>query len=454
MPKPVLFSVTLLAVGWSACSILVSANETNSPAKSSQFGADLQKADQTFYDAVKSAEREAQRARATAISKLLVSYRIALKTATSAGKFEKVVRIKARIAELESETAATEQEKKSKLPDDLSGTEKSLENANLQTDPDLQQFEETFKRAADKANREMSRLSTAATEKRLKSYQAVLKQLTKDGQLDDAKTVKLKLTELEAAVTPEASNDTTPSKPLKEIKNIIGMKLVLIPAGEFQMGSPESSADDELNAKPQHRVKISKPFFLGRHEVTQLQWKTVMKTEPWKGVGSVKVGDDYPATCVTWGEAVAFCTKLTQKDGRKYRLPTEAEWEYACRAKSNDHFHFGDRPAELDAYSWFEGNVGANKFAQRVGQKQPNKFGLYDMHGNVWEWCSDWYADDYYSKSPVMDPPGPPQGAVRVGRGGSWNHGPLFCRSAFRGKTSPTERHNILGFRVAASPSK
>jgi len=250
---------------------------------------------------------------------------------------------------------------------------------------------------------------------------------------------------------------TTEGKQIKTtlpptITNSIGMKLKLIPAGEFLMGSPASETVSP-SEEQQHRVQITRAYYLGTTEVTQGQWEGVMGTTSWKGKTYVKEGSDYAASYVSWDDAVEFCRRLSAKDGRTYRLPTEAEWEYACRAKSTSVYSFGDSHGSLKDYAWFNENaydVDA-KYAHRVGQKLPNAFGLFDMHGNVYEWCSDWYGEDYYATSPGSDPTGPRSGSYRVFRGGSWVVIPRYCRSALRGWNAPSFRDFVLGFRVSSS---
>ena len=243
--------------------------------------------------------------------------------------------------------------------------------------------------------------------------------------------------------------------------NSIGMELRLIKAGSFQMGSTKSAdqlatlfeaeAEDFKDEFPRHLVRISQDFRLGVTEVTQSEWQSVMNTQPWSGEKNVKEGTDYPATYVSWDDAVEFCRKLSAKEGVTYRLPTEAEWEYACRAGSESMYSFGDSPELLEEYAWFDENARDidEKFAHRVRQKRPNAWGLHDMHGNVWEWCSDWY--DCYQSSPQVDPGGPASGSFRVGRGGSWDYYAWICRSANRVRGTPDYRFSYLGFRVLRS---
>ncbi|MFO7908222.1 MAG: formylglycine-generating enzyme family protein [Pirellulaceae bacterium] len=260
----------------------------------------------------------------------------------------------------------------------------------------------------------------------------------------------------------------------EEITNSIGMTLKLIPAGEFLMGSPEDEDDrsspegpqtrvrltpgreldvdvDWTDEGPQHRVRITQPFYLAETEVTQGQWEAVMESQPWSDLRFAEEGTDYAANYISWKDAVAFCERLSEEEGRTYRLPTEAEWEYACRAGTSTAYCFGDDPSELDEYAWFHDNANdaGEEYAHEVAQKGANGFGLYDMHGNVWEWCADRYGSDYYGDSPTEDPSGPTSGSARVCRGGSWNSLARRCRSANRYSVSPGYHYNYLGFRVA-----
>jgi formylglycine-generating enzyme required for sulfatase activity len=242
----------------------------------------------------------------------------------------------------------------------------------------------------------------------------------------------------------------------KTITNSIGMKLVLIPKGTFMMGSPieEEGAD---NDEEQHQVTIGKDYYLGVTEVTQGQYEKVMGTNPsyfQKRVIRKSDSSMYPVEQVSWEDAVEFCKKLSdlpeeKKAGRVYRLPTEAEWEYACRAGSKAAYSFGANSKTLGDYAWFTENSGSQ--THPVGEKKANAWGLYDMHGNVWEWCSDWYG--VYPKGSVSDPSGPSEGSNRVNRGGSWYNVAANCRSANRNRNDPSDRIRNYGFRVALSSS-
>ncbi len=252
----------------------------------------------------------------------------------------------------------------------------------------------------------------------------------------------------------------------------IGMELIEIPAGKFTMGSPEGEKNHRLDEE-QVAVTLTKPFGLGKMEVTQGQWQAVMSTEPWKGKQLVQADKDCPATHVGWDDAVEFCETLTDlerkagklKASEEYRLPTEAEWEYACRAGTTTAFSFGDE-SKLNSHAWWGGldleaalkgelkagvgNAAREQYAHKVGMKKPNPWGLYDMHGNVFEWCSDWYGEKLLGGA---DPVGPGGGSDRVLRGGSWWDDPILCRSACRDLYDPSPRSNDLGFRVARSQS-
>ena len=259
--------------------------------------------------------------------------------------------------------------------------------------------------------------------------------------LTDVATVKKTLTPAQLAIGDP-------------IVNSVGMVLVPIPAGEFLMGTPKSEVDFEDEYEPQFRVTLTKSFHLSQSEVTQEQFGSVTGMTPWKDGIRIKEGNDYPATYVSWHDTVEFCRKLSEKEGVEYRLPTEAEWEYACRAGTTTRYSFGDDAAQLGDYAWMDKNTDdiGEVHAHIVGQKQPNPWGLYDMHGNVWEWCQDWHGD--YPDGDVTDSVGPSSGSRRVWRGGSWLNGENPCRSAYRASDLPSFRFYGLGFRVVRSSVK
>ena len=247
---------------------------------------------------------------------------------------------------------------------------------------------------------------------------------------------------------------------LKSVTNSIGMQLIEIPAGKFTMGDDAGVA-----------VTLTKPFKLGKYEVTQGDFKKVMGKEP----RVVRNADrDSPAAYVSWDDATKFCEKLTElerksrilKADEEYRLPTEAEWEYACRAGTTTAFSFGDDESKLGEYAWWgafdsealtkgkhkagPGTAAREPYTHKVGTKKPNPWGLRDMHGNVEEWCSDWYAEKL---SGGTDPVGPEEGELRVTRGGCWFFGWWGCRSASRRRDVPSRGNPQDGFRVARSQS-
>jgi formylglycine-generating enzyme required for sulfatase activity len=254
------------------------------------------------------------------------------------------------------------------------------------------------------------------------------------------------------------------------------IKLKRIPAGEFLMGSPDGEGFPPEH--PQHRVQITQPFYLGVYEVTQAQFEAVMGVNPswfspngggWDRVAGQSTGR-HPVEGVSWFDAVTFCNKLSVLEGRKpfyeiegntvrvpdwngpgYRLPTEAEWEYACRARTRTRYSFGDDQASLGEYGWFDGNSGLR--THPVGERRPNGFGLYDMHGNVWEWCWDGIDAGFYGKSPADDPRGPYRASDRVDRGGGWGSEPSLARSAYREGVAPEFWAFVLGFRLARGQS-
>ena len=243
--------------------------------------------------------------------------------------------------------------------------------------------------------------------------------------------------------------------------NSIGMKLTLVPAGEFMMGSSEE--DESLfGASPQHHVRITKPYYLAETEVTQKQWKLLMGTTPWRayddsGKALFKEGDRYATTNVSWNDTQLFLKKLSDKEGITYRLPTEAEWEYACRAGTESKYYFGDSLDRSSEYDFFGPLLTTFMGAERldlihlVAQKKPNNFGWYDMHGGVGEWCGDWYNSNYYNaldEKTSIDPQGPNSGTKRSNRGGNSFLGADYGTSSGRSMWKPEEGLFFLGFRV------
>jgi formylglycine-generating enzyme required for sulfatase activity len=286
--------------------------------------------------------------------------------------------------------------------------------------------------------------------------------------------------ENKASVSASTGKPATPA-PANELATRTGqIKLRLIPAGEFKMGSPDGQGDSDEH--PQHKVRITRPFYMGAYEVTQAQYQAVTGRNPsdFSSTGGMKnrvagqSTDQHPVENVSWLDAVKFCNLLSEKEGLKpvyeiqgdtvrvpdwnatgYRLPSEAEWEYACRAGNSAAYSFGDAPNQLGDYAWHDGNskVNGNGCTYPVGQKRANAFELYDMHGNVWEWCWDRYDENYYKQPLAEDPHGPEGASPRVSRGGCWRSVPANCRSAGRYGFEPAYRHGILGFRLALGQS-
>ena len=224
------------------------------------------------------------------------------------------------------------------------------------------------------------------------------------------------------------------------------MALVWIPPGTFLMGSPESEEGRDRDEGPPHAVTISRGFWLGQNAVTQGQWEAVMGSNPSRFKEATR-----PVEQVSWNNVQAFIGKLNAAEGRAvYRLPTEAEWEYACRAGTTTRYSFGDDESPLGEYAWWKEN--SEGCTHPVGEKKPNPWGLYDLHGNVWEWCQDRYGR--YASGPQTDPTGPTKGSPRVGRGGSWRHEyPSRLRGANRSWFPPGYRYGLLGFRLARTES-
>jgi formylglycine-generating enzyme required for sulfatase activity len=242
----------------------------------------------------------------------------------------------------------------------------------------------------------------------------------------------------------------------KATTNSIGMEFVAIPAGSFLMGAADSGAYS--SEKPQHKVAISKSFAIGKYEVTQEHWEAIMGSNPYTldrsnpyynlpGMKESITKPDHPAT-VSWNDAQEFIKRLNAKEGHnRYRLPTEAEWEYAARAGTTTAYSFGDDVRELGRYAW-HGEDFSTGGSHPVGKKLPNPWGLHDVHGNAWEWVQDVYSDSYYKDSPAADPTGPASGNQHVVRGGSWHVTSTSWRSSFRKPYDADYRGISIGFRL------
>jgi formylglycine-generating enzyme required for sulfatase activity/Spy/CpxP family protein refolding chaperone len=230
---------------------------------------------------------------------------------------------------------------------------------------------------------------------------------------------------------------TAPDAIALDLGGGVQLRLVLIPAGKFLMGSPKDEKDREVNESPQHEVTIASPFYMGVYTVTLEQWEQVVGENP-----SYQKYPQKPVVMVSLYDAMVFCNKLSQKTGKTVRLPSEAEWEYACRAGSTASFSYGDDASKLGDYAWYHNNDDGGVHV--VGQKRPNTWGLYDMHGNVFQWCSDWCTDSYATTHP--DSTAYNNGPARIIRGGCWEVLAKNCRSAFRARGSPATGE--IGFRV------
>ena len=276
-------------------------------------------------------------------------------------------------------------------------------------------------------------------------------------------SVKMRETAGKAEKTAASPSDPQKENLVEKVEgtvytNDIGMEFALIPAGNFLMGSPNHLREAVEDEKPQHQVVISKAFYMGKYEVTQAQWEAVMGTSSFD---SPRSNDFYnlpgmaqrlkkptnPAT-VSWNDAQEFIKRLNQKAGKnRYRLPTEAEWEYAARAGTTTAYSFGDDASELSRFAWYGEDFDSGS-THAVGQKAPNKWGLHDVHGNVWEWVQDWYDSSYYVNSPSVDPAGPLSGSKRAVRGGSWHQSGGSWHSAVRRAYDPNYRGISVGFRL------
>jgi formylglycine-generating enzyme required for sulfatase activity len=283
-----------------------------------------------------------------------------------------------------------------------------------------------YQTLAKKADR-VSKLALLTRTK--KCYEKIL-----DKHSDDAQGIKLRK-EMDELAKEIAALTLIGRELVLDLGKSVKMKLVRIPAGQFIMGGDEF---------PRHPVTLTKAFYMGVTAVTQEQYEQVMSKNP-SGFNGAK----NPVETVSWDNAVDFCKKLSTKSGMNVQLPTEAQWEYACRAGSKGKYCFGDDGKLLGEYAWYKDN--SDEKTHPVAQKKPNAWGLYEMNGNVWEWCNDWFDDKYYTLSPKTDPTGPASGTVRVLRGGRWNVAPQFCGSAYRNSAPSEIRSNNLGFRVSVA---
>jgi formylglycine-generating enzyme required for sulfatase activity len=280
----------------------------------------------------------------------------------------------------------------------------------------------------------------AARRRYLESMQMALDIALTSKDLDESNRITDAMKQMERIIDLESQRR---GEPLTTIKNSINMSFVWLPRGEFLMGSTRTEKDRHADERP-HRVQLNRDIAIGIHEVTQEQYETVMGGNPsrWRG-------KSHPVDTVSWHDAVTFCELLSQASAehdsfRIYRLPTEAEWEYACRAGTDSPWSFGESAAELDRFAWARIRPYGT---QPVGKRVPNPWGLFDLHGNVWEWCHDWYGP--YDAGPLMDPQGPETGTERVIRGGAFFHPASQMRSAHRTHMQPETRDvNASGFRI------
>ena len=265
-------------------------------------------------------------------------------------------------------------------------------------------------------------------------------------------SARMKNSNSSSGVSSQSSNPT--GRDFVENSLGLNMKMVWVEGGSFQMGGTSEQGSDVFdNEYPIRRVNLN-GFFIGESVVTQEQWEKVMGTSIYQqaskaGYSVTSVGPDYPMYYVSWDEAQAFCRELSRITGRTYCLPTEAQWEYAARGGKNNEGTKYSGSWSLDAVGWYDDNSGSAP--QRVKYKRPNSLGIYDMSGNVWEWCSDWYSNTY-NVNDVNNPTGPSSGSNRVLRGGGWFDYARKCRVSYRGSNSPGSRTDAIGFRVVLIP--
>ncbi len=247
--------------------------------------------------------------------------------------------------------------------------------------------------------------------------------------------------ERRSTTTVHTSSPTTTESNGKVIVNALGMRMLVVEPGTFQRGSPPHEAG-RLQDEISYEVRLTQRFYMSATEVTQQQWHQIMRTQPWVAQRDAVVGQDQPATHMTHAEARQFCVLLSRVENANYRLPTEAEWEYVCRAGSGGPFGVS---GSLEEHAWTAENA-PRRHAEPVGRKKANAWGFFDMHGNVAEWCGDWYGP--YPRSATTDPTGPAVGEYRVARGGSYDVSPRFSRAAYRAGMDEHTRGGNLGLRV------
>ncbi len=316
---------------------------------------------------------------------------------------------------------------------------------------------------------------TEATSPTEEEQQAEATSQTEEERQAEAASPTEEEQQTEVTSQTEEEQQAEATSPPSEITNSIGMQLRLIPAGSFMMGTSPGDSEADDDESPRHQVEITRPFYIGVYEVTQAQWKEVMGTDViqqrdnwYSDIGLVGPtygeGSSYPIYYVNWDETKEFCRRLSQKEGATYRLPTEAEWEYVCRAGTTTRFYWSDSESMLYSYAnyadrscgkeasypWIDSSYDDGySETSPAGSLKPNGWGLYDMSGNVWEWCEDLYDEEYYSNSPIKDPPGPTSGHIHVLRGGSWDSPASSLRSSARLKPIPRNLiNNTYGLRV------
>ncbi|NJL91017.1 MAG: SUMF1/EgtB/PvdO family nonheme iron enzyme [Coleofasciculaceae cyanobacterium SM2_1_6] len=309
----------------------------------------------------------------------------------------------------------------------------------------------------EQATQQMRQQQEAAEKQAAELLQRQQAELVRQQQLEAERKLEAERQQAKLAQEKRLAAERRRAKSEQELTLDLGqgitLELVQIPAGKFMMGSNES--DDE---KPIHEVTVQS-FLMGKYAVTNAQWQAVMGTEPSKQYGAKFQGANQPVVGVSWHECNKFCKKLSAQTGKELRLPSEAEWEYACRAGTQTKYHFGDDENQLGSYAWYGSN--SNSRTHPVGEKKPNQFGIYDMHGNVWEWCLDEWHNSYDSKPENLKANGSePWGEINVNdndnhscvlRGRSWNNYAFNCRSALRCRDNAGNRDIYIGFRLVVA---